>query len=82
MNLFNDVSRYDSAFGGNVMLVESDQPSSTERLERVLNTMLLSLRADWYISLIPRGMPLTESLGIGFHWARILVELELRSLIP
>ena len=39
------------------MLVNSDQPSSTERLERDLNTMLLSLGADWYTSLIPSNMP-------------------------
>ena len=58
------------------MLVNSDQPSSTERLERDLNTMLLSLCADWYTSLIPSNMPCTESLGIGFQWAKMLVELE------
>lgn len=39
------------------MLVNSDQPPSIERLERDLNTMLLSLGADWYASLIPSNMP-------------------------
>ena len=63
------------------MLVYSDQRSSVERLARDLNTMLLSLGADRYKSFIPRSMPLTWSLGIGFHRTEMLVELEFCILI-